>query len=477
MAFRAPAADEGQLDVNQTLFTVLAAINAAGYDADLESPANHPLRKAVREYIASKNPPVLTDLKAFFAAHKKANSTAELSQYISFGLSVGDPPDFKFKYRTLDLPPDVVPLAELPELLSRFYREAEIDQIWPKCQPAFEEALARYHEPVLQAVLQVNAYLRNETSGSAGRGFQIYLELLAPPNQIQSRRYANQSYIVLTPSAEAHVNDVRRAYLFYLLEPMVVRQASLLEKGKSLWDYAQGAPGLAEHYKNDFILLATASMVRAVESRLDRQQGAELADAALKEGFVLVPFFVEQLARFEKQEQVMRLYFPDLMKALDVNREAKRLEGVPFSAPKERMAKVVEQPQPAPVPSGPMKTIEEAERLYSERKLDEARDSFNRALGESDDKPLHARAYYGLARIAILQRDAELGLRLFEKARESSPEPYVKAWVLVYLGRLADASADREKAIGYYKEALTVEGASMAARKAAEKEIQQGLAK
>ena len=453
----------------------MAAINAAGYDAEIESPANHPLRKAVREYVAAKNPAVLADLRTFFAAHKQSNSVAELSQYISFALTVTDPPEFKFKFRTLDLPPDVSPLQALPELLQRFYREAGIADIWPKCQPAFEEELARYHEPILQAVLHSNAYLRNETSGLSGRRFQIYLELLAAPNQIQTRRYANDSYIVLTPSAEPQVEEVRRAYLFYLLEPLMARQASLLEKGKSLWDYAQGAPGLAEHYKDDFILLATGSMVRAVESRLDRRNGVARADEALKEGFVLVPFFVDQLALYEKQEQVMRLYFPDMMKALDLNKEAKRLEQVKFSAPKEPMARVVEQPKPAP--AGPYKTIEEAEQLYTERKLDQAWEALNRALKETDDKPLHARAYYGLARIAVLQRDPDLGLQLFEKARESSPEPYVKAWVLVYLGRLADVSGDREKAIGYYKEALTVEGASIAARKAAEKEIQESLVK
>ncbi len=35
----AAPAQEGQLDGSETLFTVLAAINAAGYDADLDSPA------------------------------------------------------------------------------------------------------------------------------------------------------------------------------------------------------------------------------------------------------------------------------------------------------------------------------------------------------------------------------------------------------------------------------------------------------
>ena len=44
-ALRVAAAEQhGQLDVSPTLFSVLAAINAAGYDTDLASAANHPLR-------------------------------------------------------------------------------------------------------------------------------------------------------------------------------------------------------------------------------------------------------------------------------------------------------------------------------------------------------------------------------------------------------------------------------------------------
>ena len=50
MALTATAAmsQEGQLDASPGLFTVMAALNAAGYAADLSSPNNHPLRDAIR---------------------------------------------------------------------------------------------------------------------------------------------------------------------------------------------------------------------------------------------------------------------------------------------------------------------------------------------------------------------------------------------------------------------------------------------
>ena len=42
----------------------------------------------------------------------------------------------------------------------------------------------------------------------------------------------------------------------------------------------------------------------------------------------------------------------------------------------------------------------------------------------------------------------------------------------MYLGRLADAAGEREQAVGHYKDALAAEGASEAARRAAEQGIQ-----
>ena len=124
-----------------------------------------------------------------------------------------------------------------------------------------------------------------------------------------------------------------------------------------------------------------------------------------------------------------------------------------------------------PEPVGVHKTMEDAETLYEKRELERARAMYTRILQESDEKPLHAKSYYGLARIAILQKDPELAERLFHKSLESSPEPYVKAWVLVYLGKLAHASGDEPGAVARFKEAMAVEGASRAARGEAEKGI------
>ena len=78
-----PEQGQNQLDASETLFTVLAALNASGFDYDLDSNANSPVRKQIRELLGARHLDSLEDLKKFFAAHRQQDPGAELSQYIS----------------------------------------------------------------------------------------------------------------------------------------------------------------------------------------------------------------------------------------------------------------------------------------------------------------------------------------------------------------------------------------------------------
>src|SRR3954447_16281306 len=150
------AAEPGQLDASPSLFTVMAAINAAGYDADLASPSNHPIRMAIRQELAKRSIPSLPAIQDFVEKHKLVNDTANVSQYISFALSCTGPPNFEFKQRDVDIPPDVSGLTGLSPLLAAFYKESNVEELWKRSQKAIDEYVERYHGPVTDAVLQSN---------------------------------------------------------------------------------------------------------------------------------------------------------------------------------------------------------------------------------------------------------------------------------------------------------------------------------
>jgi tetratricopeptide (TPR) repeat protein len=474
------AADEkAQLDADPALFTVMAAINAAGYDAGVDSPTNHPLRNAVRQYLKNQKIASLSDLKAFFKEHQQPEPAATLSQYVSYALSIDGPPDFGFRYANNELAPDVQALYGLSPLLAAFYKEANLEEVWTKSQPVIEKVIEAYQEPVSRAIMQDNAYLRNPTSGYLGRRFQIYIDLLAAPNQVHTRSYKDDYFIVITPSQEMQTEEIRHAYLHYLLDPLVLKYAEPLARVRGMADFAEPAPALPDSYKNDFTLLATECLIKAVETRfMPASKRDEVVQQALREGFVLTPAFAEGLPAYEKQEQALRLYFPDLVEAIDLRKEDLRLASVKFVRERAvKTTKIVHAPEPVVELTPAQKALQAADALYKERKLDPAKEAFSRLLQSTADRAVHARAYYGLARIAVLQREPEMAEKLFRRTLELNPDPEVRGWSLVYLGRLFDAEGDREQASENYKAALAVQGATAGALDAAQKGLKESFTK
>ena len=173
----------------------------------------------------------------------------------------------------------------------------------------------------------------------------------------------------------------------------------------------------------------------------------------------------------------MRFYYPEMVQAIDLRKEDARLSQVEFS--KEAPVKTVKS-APASAPEPPpltvaAKTLDEGEKLYTARDLGKAKETFLRVLRETAEKPMHAKAYYGLARIALLEKQPDTAEQLFQKTLELEPDPQDKAWVYVYLGRLAELAGEQgehEQAVKYYQSALAVTGASEKARETARQGLQ-----
>jgi tetratricopeptide (TPR) repeat protein len=486
LAGSAAAADNSQLDSNIQLYTVMAALNAVGFDAGLDStlyqaeakadsPNTAPLRLEVRKALAAKRIGMLSDLKKVYDEHKPRHADAQdFSQYVSLALSITGPPDFAWKGRQVDIPPDAVALDDFRQLLPDFYAQAGIEDLWRRSQPALEHMMQVYHSPVAKMAFEISAYLRMPLSGNMGRTFQVYVDALGPPNFVQGRAYGDVYYVILTPSLEPRTQDIRHSFLRFCVDPIGTKYGMKLMEKRSLLDIAETAPALPDIYKTDFVLLATESLIKALEARLDRTP--QVVNEALEQGFVLAPFFSEQLPVYENQPASMRLFFEDMVKAIDLRKETARLQSAKFAAaPAGKMAKTpprVEAPPPAPTsPAGKM--LSQAEDMYDNKDYDKAKPLFLRSLELTGLDGEHARAYYGLARIAALQKDPELSERLFKKTLEMSPDPQVKAWSLVYLGKLADISGEREQARKSFEEALSVEGISKRAKEEAEKGLKQ----
>jgi len=465
---------ENQFDANITLFSAMAAINAAGYDAGLNTPTNarFPLRDQIRAELSKRNIPCLPELKAFYLQHKKPNETADLSQYISFALLADGPPTFPI--RPVDLPPDVDALRGFGDLLARFYKEANLEELWNRSQPAYNAALGLFQPMVLNAVLEANAYARNPSGPTAGRRFQIYLDLLGGPGQIQIRTYRKEYYVILTPTAANISGEIRDAYLAYLLDPLSIRfNEVLVDKKKALQKFVDEAPALDLAYKDDFTLLVTKCLIKAIDSRLMKgEEKRQLyVDQAVREGFILTASFANSLAVYEKQDTALRLFYLDLIAQIDVGKEQKRLKKVEFAQTASRPA--VSVPPETIQISQAERTLESAEGLFEQKDFESAKKAFSKALSETADKQLHGRSYYGLARVALVEKHYAEAAELFQRVLENDPSPIATSWSHYYLGRMALSSGDNDKAKEQFEAVLKTEGASAQAREATAKVLQE----
>ena len=469
-----PPEPYNQLDSSETLFYVLAAINAAGYDEQANSSTNNPLRARVREYLAKQNLQSLTPLRRYVRDHKPRNPAAELGQYISFALVNKGKPDFTPANPDLPQPADADTLYEFPAVLAAFYQEAKLGVLWQQAQPDYQRAIAQLHDPIVVAVQQVNAYLRSVDTGVRRGRFQILVDLMGAPNQVQFRNYVDDYFTVVTPAVELPIFDIRHAYLRYQVDPLGYRFGDEIQKKARLGEHAYDSPLLPEQFRIDFARLATECFIKAVESRLDRQPA--LADQAAREGFVLAPIFAELLPQYEKQEVAMRLYFPNMVNQIDVRKAEQKIAQIDFLKERPVRSYRVTSEVKAPELAGAAKTLDDAEQLYLDRgksagNAAQAKGLFLKAMQETDQKPLHAKAYYGLARIALLDQDPATADRFFRKVLELEPDPATKAWALVYVGKLADTQGEKDPAQESYKAALEVQGISDLARQ----EAQRGL--
>ncbi len=456
-------------DSGLPLFVVMAAINAAGYDADLDSPQNSPIRKQVRADVAAANPPSLTALRSFYTVHRNASPTRDLSQWISFALLLDGPPDFDFRVKEADLPAEVNALRDLRGMLADFYKEAHLDQLWRKYRPAYEAELSRYDEGLGQVTLQVNGYLRLGTSAFLGRDFSIFVDLLSAPNQTNARSFGRDYYVVMGPSARPQMEQVRHGYLHFVLEPMAGKYSSVIQTKADLKPIAADAAALDRTLKANFRLLLSESLIRAVELRMTSMapgpKQARLNDI-LSEGLILAPYFYEALDVYEKQDIGMRLYYPDLVEKMDVRHEQKRLANVTFraAASEPGIPKAGAQaadgtaagaagrgaaPQAA---TDELKLLAQGEDAMSRQDMARAQEFFKSAAGLKG--PHQDRAVYGLALVAAQMGQPELAKTFFQQTIDLSRDPHVLAWANIYMGRISDMEQNRELAMKYYQQAL-----------------------
>jgi len=465
---------------SETLFTVLAAINNCGYDAELGS--SDPMRAAIREEIG-RQVEASDDAKqaagsicGFYRDHQQSDDTHTLSQYVSLALYLNAAPDFKPKVKESDLPPDASGVLGLVPLLAKFYAQVGTHEIWQRHEQGYAELSSRYRDALADMVRSTELYLRLPSGSYAGHTFTIYIEPLGAPSEVNARTYGNDYYVVITPGTKPglKMDQVHHAYLHYLVDPQVGRFAANLTNLEPVLDAVKLAP-MDESFKSDPVLLVTECVIRALEARTLAGGKAPLPEqersvqASMSQGYVLTRYFFNRLPEFEKGEVGFRNAVGVMIAQIDAHKEGRQAGQIQFAGAAD--PELLQLPRPK---QG--KLLITAQERLSAGDREGAEKLAKQALAEKTEDP--GRALFILAQIS-LNKNVDGARQYFEQALKATNEPKVVAWSHIYLGRILDLQDDQEngpdraQAIEHYKAAVGASDDLPEAKAAAELGLQK----
>ncbi len=451
------------LDTSETIFSVLAALNACGYDQDLTiSDANRSnVRAEVQRNLKESEEAqgALTTLCDFYQSHGAGkDETRNLAQYISLALYLQGPPHFLPKAKEDDLPPDAASIVGFAAVLEHFYDKADLHAIWERHRNDYAALASRYHEPMAKMVFDIEIYLKIPSAQYLGKTFAIYLDFMGSPNQTNARNYGSDYYVVVFPAPTGpagtalKLDQIRHTYLHYLMDPLAEKHFSSIKRLEPLLQSVKRAP-LEETFKSDASLLVTECLVRAIEIRTTgTKQTAEAmrtqaVDDAVKQGYILTRYFYDAVVAFEKDPVGIRSAYSGFLDNIDLKKEEKAASEVQFASAAAPELLQLSRPQERQMLQAAEKRLAAGDSKGAQELAQQALD---KKIGDQ------GRALFILAEVAVANKNINEARDNFRKAIEAAKDPTVVGWSHVYLGRILDLKEQREAALEEYRTALNV---------------------
>jgi tetratricopeptide (TPR) repeat protein len=493
-----PAGPSVSLTDSEALFDIAVALNACGYDNGLAE--SDPIRAHIRDQVnqaAAQSPQASADrdqLCVFIDQHHLTEAGLDLAQYVSLALYVTPPPALAPSVETADMPPDSTTVAGILPILRRFAKDADLHLIWLSNRAAYDNEIARLHDPLTKMIVDTNVYLKMPASTYNNRRFLVVIEPLLSPAETNARIYGTNYVVVASPAANGtlHLREVRHTYLHYEIEPLIYARSGAIDRLEPFLKVVRDAP-IDYRYRADIDSLVVECLIRAIEARtldtgidlkpipaniarndLDRayreHNAAVAKDAALRqkavsrsmsEGFVLTQYFYGRLIGFEKSPASLKESIGEMVYGMDVSQEVGRVRKIDF----------VEQTRPDVVQRATIKPspLDMAELDLQKHDPRAATSLTQAALKQHSPDP--ARANFILARADLLTGNVDDATAAFNQALRLGADPRLLAWSHIYLGQIHDVNDERDQALSEYKAALAVPDIQPDVKAAAERGI------
>lgn len=476
-------------------------------------------------------------LVRFKRTKPNATDSELVAPFITMAYSLTDVPDLADPVVTIDLPGQLLDVLDFAPIVRDFYRRssisANLDEYYREYQKASDTTLRSTAREMVSELLYylktrpllvIEEKVTTETQRGRSsrtriqtvetrvreRKFVIVPEMLSPTGTVNFVNVKDEYYAIIPPDSDLSFSEVRRAFLQFVVDPILLRNAkeiaSIRDQVKPLLDARRKE---RNNISPDIYLAVSRSLVAAVDAKQLENERTQAAAAAARRRIDLLNSDAEKravAAEFEKlkaefaDETTLRLaeeyengavlafHFADQLKgvensdfdiaastaemilAFNAEREAARLAQAADARKRALALRETRRTAPAantltaenPVTTK-LRAIDEAIRA---RRLTEAERDLKALLqGNADD----ARIYYNIGRVAGLaaaglEDEEQLAAKLLEAkvayenviriAQVQRIDTALVSLTYVALGRIYEFYDEKSMAMGLYDQAI-----------------------
>lgn len=300
-----------RIEPDKRLITVLASLEAAGVETPLTAKGAR-FREQLKLDFRTLDPELRRKTINFVEQYKRRRPNlspdALLAPFISMAYSLAPAPDLSDPARTTDLPGDLLEVLDYAPLAREFYRRmtaAKIDEYAKMYQAEADGELRRSAAQMVGELLdylhtkpQLSYIDRIKTKSSNAKGkktlekteirervrrFFIVPEMLAPKGTVNFLNIGDDYFAVVPVETDLSQSEVRRAYLQFALDPLVLSNAKdlaassdsikklLADLKQSLFERAKTTNKNASaediYVSPDVFLAVSRSLVAAADAR------------------------------------------------------------------------------------------------------------------------------------------------------------------------------------------------------------------
>ncbi len=242
-----------KIEPDKRLMLVLASLEIADLNTPL-SEEGKKFRQELQADLQKVNPELRRKIEIFVDQYKKRHPNASnqelIAPFISMAYSLSDVPELKEPDRSLDLPDNLLEVLDYSVLVREFYRSPGISDKIAGYYKKYQEEGDKLRPSAGKMVRQLTDYLKtrpqllyieriaveksedkkdknkkNIQLRERQRTFKIVPEMLASRGTINFLNVGDDYFAVVPPEIDLSSSDVRRGYLQFVIDPLVLDYA------------------------------------------------------------------------------------------------------------------------------------------------------------------------------------------------------------------------------------------------------------